>query len=337
MSSQKGSKELNLNKIFTDVNQSVIESIYKPDNFKQVNEGDVIYRAGDHSNEMYLLLRGDVKIKYPSNNYISNKIFNDFFGEKELYDQTRRNSVAVANNKCLLYIIQKHIFETLISKSKTIKKNVETFGELKIPEVSTAKKNRIDLTKSVKPKLFRAIYSRDDEENGNNAQKVAQDVSEINDAKVQNNNSSIELENVIINDEALTIESEEEVEKFEEVRSLIAEDQETQKGIDIFDIHNLLDLISSINQHFKVYDTTQSIIKELQKFSSSEAGEIYIFNNQTSELKKFANQKGTISTLKFSGSEGLTGTCALQRNTINLEAPIKDKRFSANIDRKSVV
>ena len=91
MSSQKGSKELNLNKFFTDVNQSVIESIYKPDNFKQVNEGDVIYRTGDHSNEMYLLLRGDVKIKFPSNNYISNKIFNDFFGEKELYDKTRRN------------------------------------------------------------------------------------------------------------------------------------------------------------------------------------------------------------------------------------------------------
>ena len=38
MSPQRGSKELALNKFFTDINESVINSIYKPENFKEVNE-----------------------------------------------------------------------------------------------------------------------------------------------------------------------------------------------------------------------------------------------------------------------------------------------------------
>ncbi|MEJ2196867.1 MAG: cyclic nucleotide-binding domain-containing protein, partial [Ignavibacteriaceae bacterium] len=102
-----------MNKLFTDMDDSVITSIYKPENFKEVNEGTIIYRAGDRSNELFLLLRGDVKIKFPSHNYISRKLFNDFFGEKELYDHTRRNSSAVANSKCLLYTLPIHIVETL--------------------------------------------------------------------------------------------------------------------------------------------------------------------------------------------------------------------------------
>ena len=101
MSSQRKIEEFKMNKFFTDVKEAVIDSIYKPDNFKEVKEGDVIYKTSDHSNELFLLLRGEVKIKFPSHNYISNKVFNDFFGEKELSDNTRRHSSAIANNNCL--------------------------------------------------------------------------------------------------------------------------------------------------------------------------------------------------------------------------------------------
>ena len=83
MSPQINTEELKLNKFFTDVNDTVIDSVFKSENLKAVNEGDVIYKTGDNSNELFLLLRGEVKLKFPSNNYISNKVFNDFFGEKE--------------------------------------------------------------------------------------------------------------------------------------------------------------------------------------------------------------------------------------------------------------
>ncbi|MCH7770836.1 MAG: cyclic nucleotide-binding domain-containing protein [Bacteroidetes bacterium] len=109
-----------MNKIFSGVSDSEIDSLINPNNLLHINEGDVIYQTGDDTNELYLLLRGNVKIKFPSHNYISNKIFNDFFGEKELFENTRRNSSAVAINNCLLYLVKKSDLESFFSKSHSI-------------------------------------------------------------------------------------------------------------------------------------------------------------------------------------------------------------------------
>ncbi|MCH9030319.1 MAG: cyclic nucleotide-binding domain-containing protein [Bacteroidetes bacterium] len=89
MTIDKNIKEIRMNKIFSGVSDSEIDSLINPNNLLHINEGDVIYQTGDDTNELYLLLRGNVKIKFPSHNYISNKIFNDFFGEKELFENTR--------------------------------------------------------------------------------------------------------------------------------------------------------------------------------------------------------------------------------------------------------
>lgn len=341
MSYQRNFKELQLNKLFADIDESVITSIYKPENFKEVNEGTIIYRAGDRSNELFLLLRGDVKIKFPSHNYISRRLFNDFFGEKELYDHTRRNSSAVANSKCLLYTIPIHIFETLISKSETIKKNIETLGELKIPEVSSTGKSRIDLTKSVKPRLFKAIYSRDRAKEGDEpedkALNVLEQLPEKNNVDLQIDDASVELDNEIIIEEGeveTTPTFENENEMFEEVRSLLKEKEpETEEQIESFDIQDILEVIKSINQPIKLYDTIRSIVKNLQRISDSEAGEIFLIDKRTTSLSKLVVQRGTVTKIAYSSTEGLTRTCALQRNIINLEDPHKDKRFNPNIDQ----
>jgi len=110
MTIHRNTKEIKLNKFFAGVNESVINTLFKPEYFKDMKEGEIIYQSGDDADYLYLLLRGDVKIKFPSRHYISKKIFNDFFGEKELIEKTRRISSAVANSKCLLYLIDKKIF-----------------------------------------------------------------------------------------------------------------------------------------------------------------------------------------------------------------------------------
>ena len=123
MTIRGNTKEIKLNKLFTGVNDSVINTLFKSEYFKVVKEGEIIYQTGDIADSVYILLRGDVKIKFPSSHYISNKIFNNFFGEKELIEKTRRISSAVANSKCLLYLIDEKIFDALLSKSEVIKNN----------------------------------------------------------------------------------------------------------------------------------------------------------------------------------------------------------------------
>ena len=86
----RNTKEIVVNKLFADVTDSVISFFFKQESFSGLKEGEVIYQAGDESKYLYLLLRGEVKIKYPKANYVSNKNFNDFFGEKEIIDETRR-------------------------------------------------------------------------------------------------------------------------------------------------------------------------------------------------------------------------------------------------------
>ncbi len=331
-------KELKINKFFSDVNESVINSIYKPENLKVVNEGDIIYKSGDHSDELFLLLRGEVKIKFPSHNYISNKVFNDFFGEKELSDNTRRHSSAIANNNCLLYIIKKHIFEALIDKSKIIKKNLDTFGEVKIPEVTSSEKSRIDIAKSIKPRLFRVIRSREEDKPEDKGDSATEDFVKIDNSNIQLDDPSINLENEIIIDEQqpeTTATKDKDARKmFEEVGALLEEDESVRhKSIDSTEIKRLLDVLSFINSNFNLYDTSSSIVEELLNYTSSDAGEVFLFDKKSAVLKKFVDKNGSISSIQFKNSEGLTGACALQSKTINFEEPQKDSRFVAEIDQ----
>ena len=155
MTTVRSSKEIKLNKLFAGVEASIVDSLLNTENFKEFNEGEVIYRSGDESNYIYLLLRGDVKIKFLPHNYISNKIFNDFFGEKEIFDKTRRNSSAVADSKCLLYVIEKANLEKLLNKTTLIKSNIELYGELDLPEIELVTNDRLNIANKDKPISFR--------------------------------------------------------------------------------------------------------------------------------------------------------------------------------------
>ncbi len=179
-------KEIKLNKFFTGVNDSVINTLFKLNYFKDVKEGEIIYRSGDSADCLYILLRGDVKIKFHSLHYMSNKIFNDFFGEKELIEKTRRISTAVANSKCLLYLIDEKIFDALLSKSEVIKNNINIYGEVDLPEAGSVSNSGMKLTDTTKPISFRATSSSKNEQSnivteefGNNSESISDTISEI--------------------------------------------------------------------------------------------------------------------------------------------------------------
>ena len=128
MQQNRNSKEITVNKLLTGVSEALILSLFNQENFTRLKEGEIIYQAGDESKYLYLLLRGDVKIKYPRANYVSNKNFNDFFGEKEIVDETRRISSAVANSNCLIYKLEKKLFRKLIVRNPTLNSNLENYG-----------------------------------------------------------------------------------------------------------------------------------------------------------------------------------------------------------------
>jgi len=94
------------NLLFSSVSESYLKSFIKPKNFFTAKEGTLIYSFDDEAKDIYLVIEGEVKIKFCDNRSIIYKSFSDFFGEKEILEKTKRVSFAIANKDCKLYRIE---------------------------------------------------------------------------------------------------------------------------------------------------------------------------------------------------------------------------------------
>lgn len=121
MNTAKSINVLTTNKLFKGADFSCLNFSFDQKNFEEINEGTIIYSAGEESKYVYLIIQGQVKIKQSSVKRLLLKSEGDFFGEEETIEGTVRKSSAMANNKCTLYKIEKDIFNKLVSSSPEVK------------------------------------------------------------------------------------------------------------------------------------------------------------------------------------------------------------------------
>jgi len=157
MQLSKTTRDIKNNKLFTGVKESSLGTIFDQKEIKEAREGEILYRTGDQSDALYLIIKGEVRVKFPSNSYVANKIHNDFFGEKEFVEDTKRISSAMAFSKLVYYRIDKSAFKSLISKNPIIDENLIKFGEFKLPESSLEADRKINIGHRDKPISFRAF------------------------------------------------------------------------------------------------------------------------------------------------------------------------------------
>ncbi len=124
MSTGKISENLASNKLFAGVSSETISILNDPKNLIELKEGTLIYSTGQPSEYVYLLLRGEVKLKHSIQKRLIFKFKDDYFGEQEVLEKTNRKTSAVANSDCLLLKISSALFMDLISKSKELKTNL---------------------------------------------------------------------------------------------------------------------------------------------------------------------------------------------------------------------
>lgn len=106
MLSQNELKLVQPNSLFSSVSESYLKTFIKPKNFFTAKEGTLIYSFDDQAKDIYLVIEGEVKIKFCDNRSIIYKTFSEFFGEKEILEKTKRVSFAIANIDCKLYRIE---------------------------------------------------------------------------------------------------------------------------------------------------------------------------------------------------------------------------------------
>lgn len=385
MLQNRTAQDLKSNKFFSGVKETLVSSIFNPKKFVQYGEGNIIYQTGDPGVCIYLILRGEVKIKYSNSNYISTKGLNQFFGEKELIEDTKRISSVVANRNTILYLLDRNLFKRLFSNYKEIKKNVLEFGELEIPEVQVEAKVNLKIGERTKPISFKAFTPKkkneqSEKENVNKNEPAefipSTEIVEIEEEEDQKTDESkLEpevaeepedlgnwqfkestentLENVdqetmdspepdILEQPTTTAEIENEQETEPEIEEKTVEpveettlSQRDEESVE-FERENfrkILACIGIMHQGLSLFETTQSVVKGIKELTFAECAEIYLVNESAFEMKKFQMSDESFVEEKFSSSEGLTGSCLLQKKIINLERPTEDSRFVNSVDQ----
>lgn len=119
---------LKSNALFKNVNESDLKQKVNQKDLINVNDGEIIFQAGDSAECIYLIVEGEVKIKH-SIVYEGRRIFikvkGDFFGEKEFLENTSRTSSAVAQTNTLLLSINRADFNNLAARNRTIMTNLQ--------------------------------------------------------------------------------------------------------------------------------------------------------------------------------------------------------------------
>ena len=133
------------NALFKGVSDTNLNFNFNLKNFIEIGEGEIIYQSGDPSDFLYLIIEGKVKIKIQrgtASPFILRLASNDFFGEKEVQENSIRNSSAVADKDTLIYIIRKIDLNSMTQRSKELRDNL--LGNLKEDnEMGTNKKETV--------------------------------------------------------------------------------------------------------------------------------------------------------------------------------------------------
>lgn len=163
MFSTKKQADIYSNKLFANVDKKKVKFKFSLDKLLTYKEGDIVFKKGDKTNYIYLIMEGEVKIKIPDPPFapkIKFKYKNDFFGEKELLEKSERKSSCVAEKNCQLYPITYHKLQKLILESTVLKDNLEmvtistvgkTLKEITKESISDKKtEEKIDYQKAIK-------------------------------------------------------------------------------------------------------------------------------------------------------------------------------------------
>ncbi len=126
MFQNKNLSGLSSNQLFKGLDENTINSVFNAKNFRAEKEGELIFQAGDESDNLYLIMQGEVKLKYSGTkgNNSFRRLKNEFFGEQEVLERTQRISSAVADTDCIFYLISKADLFLLIKTHREILKNL---------------------------------------------------------------------------------------------------------------------------------------------------------------------------------------------------------------------
>lgn len=324
MSSNKVPENIISNKLFAGVNSEILSILNDPKNIVELKEGTLIYSTGDMSNFIYLLLRGEVKLKHSIQKKLIFKFKDDYFGEQEIVEKTNRLTSAVANSDCLLLKISADVLWKLASTSPQLKNNL--FGIEGTPvENNNVEDENIKNHQSVELIDQKTIT---DESSDTYSDKIQNEENNY-----QNTDENILNEDNSLSRDLLNQDDSDKEEIFNSEESNTEEIIGTNKdnSIEVIEVTNLPQEDSVDNFSFnKGWEKFQSILQPsddlkqvakgivalLLKQTESEIGAFYLFNADDNRLEDYYQTHDSIYKTKRPLKDGLSNLAVKQKKII---------------------
>jgi signal transduction histidine kinase len=298
------------NAVFKGVSDTNLNFNFNPKNFQEIGEGEIIYKSGDPSDYLYLLIEGEIKLKIPgeiSSPLILRKSNNDFFGEKEVQENTVRKSSAVADKNSLLYRIRKNDVNTMIQRNRDLRYNLS--GDIR-EDYETEGNKKETVFDGLLGKLSEQSFFKS--ENNEAAEKPNLPGPEIIGETEAAINDEAEL---VYNTEASDI-SEIKTEPDTNYDSVVK--NTVQTNAQLFDIITALKRIMGDLNPENIFI---SIPEAISTLLNAEKGILLLINNKTNDLRTRIKQGTEYSDYSIKLSENLYAESINQNKIINLNNP----------------
>ncbi len=139
-------KAISTNKLLKNVDIDDID--FSPFNgvLKIVREGDIIYRHGEEADNIYLIIKGKVNLIPQNSDHIEMVSLenDDFFGHREILDETDRKDSAIASIDSYLISFGSDEFNRLLDISSQIKINAGVIESIEFNEHANEESENFD-------------------------------------------------------------------------------------------------------------------------------------------------------------------------------------------------
>lgn len=351
------------NILFNNKNFSSFKFSFNPKNFMEINEGSLIYKTGDLSDSVYLIVKGEVKLKNINSKKLTTKSVNDYFGEPEVLDDSPRISSAMANTDCIIYQLDGTTFKEIFNKSEKVNPDIPV-DDLNSSETIL---DKIDLGFSIDKTDVDTTISSTMDENNLDADSLPNDYDSILEemAKIENQemNDETGLETLITDDEKISdsdlndklvdeysftehpyknniiedeIENEAKEQHSENEASTVAHINESY-------FHTDEKKQEYVNNDFNKYEgllkpsadskkTAKDILHFLLEQTDSKIGAFYIYNPEDNRLEDFYQTSESFYKTKKSLKNGITSLVAKDKKIRIVTSYLNDSNFNAEID-----
>jgi len=303
--------------------------------FHSITSGDIIYREGDSSDSIYLVVNGEINLLKKDDDGNSNFVTycdNDFFGAKELFDNVDRYTTTVSLMDSYLIELTKEEVEALMQQDEGIAVNLKSSLNSEQP----ANEGNIDIDKY----SFDENYSSlNDPFSDTEIDNILDSIDEQEQTLLSNisdfdNEPLFDYDEDELQDTEIDMESVkrfvDETKELEKQKIILDKDESFFMTSSQFDL--VIKALQLLNTNVKVDDVLKNIVDVAANLTNADRGTLYIVEKDKNELWSKVLIGGDIEEIRLKIGEGIAGWVAENGELLNIDNARSDKRFQPRID-----